>query len=146
MAQKQADLIIKNANKEAQSITKAKIKEAKAKANLRINFAKSSAEEAYKKNIKKCEENIKKLEDAEVPLATDSKVGGIKIGHEASKGEAAVKLDTDGKAYVEATLYSAKTDGGLQLEDTEFSIKEVSTDLIKNGSNILIINGGSAAE
>ena len=89
---------------------------------------------------------IKKLEAAEVPLATDSKVGGIKIGHEASKGEAAVKLDTDGKAYVEATLYSAKTDGGLQLEDTEFSIKEVSTDLIKNGSSILIINGGSAAE
>lgn len=89
---------------------------------------------------------IKALEDAEVPLATEDKVGGIKIGHTEAEGEAAVKLDADGKAYVEATQYSAKADGGLQLEGTEFSIKEVSSDLIKNGSNVLIIDGGSAAE
>lgn len=63
LAQKQADLIIESANKEARSITKAKTKEAKAKADLRVNFAKSSAEEASKKNIKKCEENIKKLKE-----------------------------------------------------------------------------------
>lgn len=89
---------------------------------------------------------IKALEDAEVPTATDTKVGGIKIGHTEAEGEAAVKLDADGKAYVEATTYSAKTDGGLQLEGTEFSIKEVSSDLIKNGTSTLIIDGGSAAE
>lgn len=89
---------------------------------------------------------IKALEDAEVPLATDSKVGGMKIGHVEAEGEAAVKLDSDGKAYVEATQYSAKADGGLQLEGKEFSIKEVSSDLLKNGSNTLVINGGSAAE
>lgn len=89
---------------------------------------------------------IKALEDAEVPLATEDKIGGIKIGHTEAAGEAAVKLDDDGKAYVEAAQYSAKADGGLQLEGTEFSIKEVSSDLIKNGSDVLIIDGGSAAE
>lgn len=87
---------------------------------------------------------IKALEDADVPTATETKVGGIKIGHTEAEGEAAVKLDADGKAYVEATTYSAKTDGGLQLEGTEFSIKEVSSDLIKNGTNTLIIDGGNA--
>lgn len=82
----------------------------------------------------------------EVPQASDTIVGGIKIGHTEAEGEAAVKLDADGKAYVEATTYSAKENGGLLLEGTEFSIKEVSTDLIKNGSNTFIINGGGAAE
>ena len=92
------------------------------------------------------DERIKALEDAEVPLATEEKIGGIKIGHTEAEGEAAVKLDADGKAYVEATQYTAKENGGLQLEGTAFSIKEVSSDLIKNGSNVLIIDGGSAAE
>lgn len=72
LAQQQADLIIENANKEAKSITKAKTKEAKAKANLRINFAKSSAEEASKKNIKKCEENIKRLKEKAEKMKTQT--------------------------------------------------------------------------
>lgn len=80
-----------------------------------------------------------------VPQATATETGGIKIGHTASTGEASVKLDSEGKAYVEAATYSAKANGGLQLEETAFSIKEVSADLLKDGSNTLIINGGGAA-
>lgn len=80
-----------------------------------------------------------------VPQATTTELGGIKIGHTASTGEASVKLDSEGKAYVEAATYSAKANGGLQLEGTAFSIKEVSADLLKDGSNTLIINGGGAA-
>ena len=81
-----------------------------------------------------------------VPQASDTEFGGFKTGHVEGAGEAAVKLDADGKAYVNATQYTAKENGGLQLEGTEFSIKEVSTDLLKNGTNAFIINGGGAAE
>ena len=81
-----------------------------------------------------------------VPQATDTEFGGFKTGHVEGTGEAAVKLDKDGKAYVNAAQYTAKENGGLQLEGTAFSIKEVSTDLLKDGANILILNGGGAAE
>lgn len=81
-----------------------------------------------------------------VPQATNDTFGGFKTGHIEGVGEAAVKLDTEGKAYVNATQYTAKANGGLKLEGTEFSIKEVSTDLLKNGANTFIINGGGAAE
>lgn len=106
-----------------------------------------TAEETRAKGVESgLDTRIKALEDAEVPTATETKVGGIKLGHVEATGEAAVKLDSEGKAYVEAAQYTAKENGGLQLEENAFSIKEVSSDLIKNGSNTLIIDGGSAAE
>lgn len=101
-----------------------------------------SAESVLDERVKELEENAL----TEVPQASSTEIGGIKIGHVEGEGEAAVKLDSDGKAYVNATQYSAKADGGLLLEGTEFSINKVSSDLIKNGSNTFIINGGEAAE
>lgn len=84
----------------------------------------------------------------EIPQATAEALGGIKIGHAEGANEAALKLDDEGKAYVEvpaAIVYSAKENGGLQMDASHaFSIKEVSTDLLAQGENQLVINGGNA--
>lgn len=57
-------------------------------------------------------------------------------------------LDTRIKAIEDKpeVSYTAKENGGLQLEGTAFSIKEVSADLLKDGTKTLILNGGGAAE
>lgn len=57
-------------------------------------------------------------------------------------------LDTRIKAIEDKpeVSYTAKANGGLQLEETAFSIKEVSADLLKDGTKTLILNGGGAAE
>lgn len=62
-AKKEAEFMLNQAKKEAQSIIDAAIKEAGAKAELRINFAKSSAEEIFKKKMKKCENDIEALKE-----------------------------------------------------------------------------------
>lgn len=86
----------------------------------------------------------------EIPQATEVTLGGIKIGHTATANEAALKLDTEGRAYVDvpaAIAYSAKENGGLEMDANHaFSIKEVSTDLLKQGTKTLILDGGTAAE
>lgn len=43
-----------------------------------------------------------------------------------------------------ATAYKASEDGGLELKDGSFGIKDVSTDLLREGKDALIINGGNA--
>lgn len=86
----------------------------------------------------------------EIPQATEEALGGIKIGHAAGANEASLKLDEEGKAYVEvpaAIVYSAKENGGLEMDANHaFSIKEVSTDLLKQGAKTLVLDGGNAAE
>lgn len=86
----------------------------------------------------------------EIPQATEAALGGIKIGHAAGANEAALKLDEEGKAYVDipaAVVYSAKENGGLEMDSNHaFSIKEVSTDLLKQGAKTLVLDGGTAAE
>lgn len=86
----------------------------------------------------------------EIPQATEEALGGIKIGHAAAANEAALKLDEEGKAYVDvpaAIVYSAKGDGGLEMDASHaFSIKEVSTDLLKQGAKTLVLDGGTAVE
>ena len=86
----------------------------------------------------------------EIPQATEAALGGIKIGHAAGANEAALKLDEEGKAYVDipaAVVYSAKENGGLEMDASHaFSIKEVSTDLLKQGAKTLVLDGGTAAE
>lgn len=85
-----------------------------------------------------------------IPQATEAALGGIKIGHAAGANEAALKLDEEGKAYVDipaAVVYSAKENGGLEMDASHaFSIKEVSTDLLKQGAKTLVLDGGTAAE
>ena len=85
-----------------------------------------------------------------IPQATEEALGGIKIGHAAAANEAALKLDEEGKAYVDipaAVVYSAKENGGLEMDANHaFSIKEVSTDLLKQGAKTLVLDGGTAAE
>lgn len=86
----------------------------------------------------------------EIPQATEAALGGIKIGHAAGANESALKLDEEGKAYVDipaAVVYSAKENGGLEMDSNHaFSIKEVSTDLLKQGAKTLVLDGGTAAE
>ena len=86
----------------------------------------------------------------EIPQATEEALGGIKIGHASAANEAALKLDKEGKAYVEvpaAIIYSAKENGGLEMNANHaFSIKEVSTDLLKQGTETLVLDGGTASE
>ena len=86
----------------------------------------------------------------EVPQATEAALGGVKIGHAAGANEAALKLGEEGKAYVDipaAVVYTAKENGGLEMDASHaFSIKEVSTDLLKHGAKTLVLDGGTAAE
>lgn len=86
----------------------------------------------------------------EIPQATEAALGGIKIGHAAGANESVLKLDEEGKAYVDipaAVVYSAKENGGLEMDSNHaFSIKEVSTDLLKQGAKTLVLDGGTAAE
>ena len=91
-----------------------------------------------------------------IPQATEEVLGGIKLGHAETATEKAVKLDGEGKAYVEIPAALSYTAGaGLELTGTEFKIKEqgVEDSMIK-GVNVskleqtpgdtLILNGGNA--
>ena len=98
----------------------------------------------------------------EVPAATAEKIGGFKLlGEEETAEETAthriVKLDAHDHAYVDvpaAMVYSAKADGGLELEDGAFGIKalgvkdsmieNVSTDKFVQGTNPFVLDGGNA--
>lgn len=98
----------------------------------------------------------------EVPAATAEKIGGFKLlSAEETAEETAthriVKLDDHNHAYVDipaAMVYTAKADGGLELEDGAFGIKalgvkdsmieSVSTDKLVQGTQTLILNGGTA--
>lgn len=98
----------------------------------------------------------------EVPAATAEKIGGFKLLGETETAEETathriVKLDAHNHAYVDipaAMAYTAKADGGLELEDGAFGIKElgvkdamiesVSTDKFVQGTNPFVLNGGSA--
>lgn len=88
----------------------------------------------------------------EVPAATAAAIGGFKLLGEGEEAEETathrvVKLDEHDHAYVDipaAMVYTAKENGGLQVEDGAFSIKEVSTDKLVQGANELILNGGQA--
>ena len=98
----------------------------------------------------------------EVPAATAEKIGGFKLLGEGETAEETathriVKLDTHNHAYVDipaAMLYTAKENGGLELDDNAFGIKalgvtdgmiaSVSTDKLIQGAEELILNGGQA--
>ena len=85
----------------------------------------------------------------EVPVATDSAVGGFKTGFAQTATKRAVQISaeegTEGQAYVEVPEGVTYTAGeGLVLSDNEFSLGDVSTDKLVQGSNVLILNGGSA--
>lgn len=63
----------------------------------------------------------------EIIKATEDTLGGIKIGYTQSTTNRAVMLDEDGKAYVNvpaAMSYTAAANGGLELTDGAFSIKD----------------------
>lgn len=63
----------------------------------------------------------------EIVKATEDALGGIKIGYTQSTTNRAVMLDEDGKAYVNvpaAMSYTAAVNGGLELTDGAFSIKD----------------------
>lgn len=98
----------------------------------------------------------------EVPAATAEKIGGFKLISDAEASEETathriVKLDAHDHAYVDipaAMVYTAKADGGLELEDGAFGIKalgvkdsmieNVSTDKFVQGTNPFVLNGGNA--
>ena len=99
----------------------------------------------------------------EVPAATAEKIGGFKLATEEEKTAEVtathrlVELDAHNHAYVDipaAMVYSAKTDGGLELTDGAFGIKalgvkdtmieSVSTDKLTQGAKLLILDGGNA--
>lgn len=98
----------------------------------------------------------------EVPAATAEKIGGFKLlsAEEAAEETAThriVKLDDHSHAYVDipaAMVYTAKADGGLELEDGAFGIKalgvkdsmieSVSTDKLTQGTQLFVLNGGNA--
>lgn len=93
-----------------------------------------------------------------VPAATTEKLGGLKLGYESTATKRAVELDTTtNAAFVEipaALTYAAKANGGLELTGNEFGIKakgvtkemiaSVSTDSFVQGTEELILNGGTA--
>lgn len=99
----------------------------------------------------------------EVPAATAEKIGGFKLATEKEKTaeitatHRLVELDAHNHAYVDipaAMAYTAKVDGGLELEDGAFGIKalgvkdamidSVSTDKFVQGTNPFVLNGGNA--
>ena len=98
----------------------------------------------------------------EVPAATAEKIGGFKLLGEGEEAEETathriVKLDAHNHGYVDipaAMVYTAKADGGLELEDGAFGIKalgvkdsmieNVSTDKFVQGTNLFVLNGGNA--
>lgn len=101
----------------------------------------------------------------EVPAATADKIGGFKLATaeeketEVTATHRLVELDAHNHAYIDipaAMVYTAKENGGLELVDGAFSIKEagvkdsmiesVSTDKLTQGANRLILNSGSATE
>lgn len=88
-----------------------------------------------------------------LPAATNSALGGIKLGHVEGTKEYAVTLDNDNKAYVTVpwtdTTYSNGI--GINLTGTVFSLKEATDSEIGgvtvglSGSLITTINGSSIA-
>ena len=87
-----------------------------------------------------------------VPVASTNETGGIKTGFQQSGNNYPVHTDIDGNAYVKVDgvgdVYDAKEDGGLKVEEINnvkaFSISKVSSDLIQQGQDTLILNGGQA--
>lgn len=92
-----------------------------------------------------------------IPAATAEALGGIKTGYESTATQRAVEVGEDGKAFVTipaAMVYTAKADGGLEVNDGAFSIKALgvtdamiagmSTDKLIQGDNELVLNGGNS--
>ena len=98
----------------------------------------------------------------EVPAATAEKIGGLKLLGEGEEAEETathriVKLDAHSHGYVDipaAMVYAAKADGGLELVDGAFGIKEagvkdamiesLSTDKLTQGTKLFVLDGGNA--
>lgn len=85
-----------------------------------------------------------------ITQATDSALGGIKIGYNETDEKRAIKLDGDGKGYVDippALFKSVNPTNFIISEETkELSINQVSTDALVQGEQILILSGGSSAD
>lgn len=106
----------------------------------------------------------------EIPKATDTALGGIMTGYKETGDNHAVKVDDTGKAYVtvavpEVPAYTAGdgiavtadgknfvvsianggvTNAMLAGGITKAKIASVSTDVLENGANELILNGGTS--
>lgn len=83
----------------------------------------------------------------EIPAATVAALGGIKLGYEETNENRAVKLDTNGKAYVglpAALLASVDTAQFEITAEKQLKLKAVSTDLLTQGEFELRIDGGNA--
>ena len=87
----------------------------------------------------------------EVPVATDTVVGGFKTGFNSTTTKRAVQISTEegsaGQAYVEVTegaIYQAGEGLNLDTSTNTFSLGDVSTDKLVQGTKTLILNGGSA--
>lgn len=87
----------------------------------------------------------------EVPVATDTVVGGFKTGFNSTTTKRAVQISTEegsaGQAYVEVTegaIYQAGEGLNLDTSTNTFSLGDVSTDKLVQGTKTLILNGGNA--
>ena len=85
-----------------------------------------------------------------ITQATDSALGGIKIGYNETDEKRAIKLDGNGKGYVDIppALFKSvnPTNFKISEETKELSINQVSTDALVQGEQILILSGGSSAD
>lgn len=85
-----------------------------------------------------------------ITQATNNDFGGIKLGHKEQDTTRAVKLDSEGRGYVDippALFKSVNTTNFKISEETkELSINQVSTDALVQGEQILILSGGSSAD
>ena len=85
-----------------------------------------------------------------ITQATNSALGGIKIGYNETDEKRAIKLDGDGNGYVDippALFKSVNPTNFIISEETkELSINQVSTDALVQGEQILILSGGSSAD
>lgn len=110
----------------------------------------------------------------EIPKATDAALGGIMTGYKETGDNHAVKVDATGKAYVtvpapvipEVPAYTAGDGIAVTADEKNFvvsvanggvtndmlaggitkeKIDSVSTDVLENGANELILNGGTSA-
>lgn len=87
----------------------------------------------------------------EVPVATDTVVGGFKTGFTSTTTKRAVQISTEegsaGQAYVEViegAVYQAGDGLNLDPSNNTFSLGDVSTDKLIQGTKTLILNGGNA--
>ena len=85
-----------------------------------------------------------------ITQATNNDFGGIKIGYNETDEKRAIKLDGDGKGYVDIppALFKSvnPSDFKISKETKELSINQVSTDALVQGEQILILSGGSSAD